>query len=658
MDDNNKYLKVVNTDSTNLNESLIKNLHFEEKVPKLVLGFISPHLDFNNISNYIKSSFPSSTKVVLTTSAGELCTFNLDKKRGNLYHEAPNSWDNIVLQSFSEDIIEEVGVLTIPLFSENIASQTISHNERIEKIASEINRTQIPFRINYETTFALTFIDGLSNSESFFTEAVYKSGKLPCLLIGGSAGGKLDFQNTFIFNDKTPVRHSAVVTLIKLKPLIKYGVFKSQSCDLMDISFLVAQSNLNKRSVQTVMSTKENRLINFVDALCIYLNCKLEDLPQKLTEYNFAIKVDDEIYIRSVSNVDIENKEISFFCDIAFGDILYLVRNKEFVSQTDSDYRKYSASKTQKPIGAIFNDCILRRLFNTNQLNSLRTFNDIPLIGSSTFGELLGLNINQTLTALFFYEVSENSTYHDEYLDGFVDKYATFCTYFKEREIHQYQLLSRVRTTLLANLKDAFPLIQDMVNILNVIYENSIESNEIIGDVIKKYEVFSNEIMHNVDTNNSLVSNMQVLTKNATGIKNVLSTISDIAIQTNLLALNAAIEASRAGEFGNGFKVVADEVKKLAKKTQVGLKDSNSSVDVTIKSIKEISDSILNASEKLNGVSESMGDINESIGKISSSSHESNSFIKDKKVNFDKLIERIHAIEAIQGQLEVLEKNF
>jgi methyl-accepting chemotaxis protein len=151
---------------------------------------------------------------------------------------------------------------------------------------------------------------------------------------------------------------------------------------------------------------------------------------------------------------------------------------------------------------------------------------------------------------------------------------------------------------------------------------------------------------------------MQVLTKNATGIKNVLSTISDIAIQTNLLALNAAIEASRAGEFGNGFKVVADEVKKLAKKTQVGLKDSNSSVDVTIKSIKEISDSILNASEKLNGVSESMGDINESIGKISSSSHESNSFIKDKKVNFDKLIERIHAIEAIQGQLEVLEKNF
>ena len=39
---------------------------------------------------------------------------------------------------------------------------------------------------------------------------------------------------------------------------------------------------------------------------------------------------------------------------------------------------------------------------------------------------------------------------------------------------------------------------------------------------------------------------MQVLTKNATGIKSVLSTISDIAIQTNLLALNAAIEASRA----------------------------------------------------------------------------------------------------------------
>ncbi|AXH08530.1 chemotaxis protein [Malaciobacter halophilus] len=652
-----EYIKVLDTNEMQLSNEKLQTLYFNENAPKLIVGFISANINFHTISEQIKSSFPSSTKVVLTTTAGELCTFNLNEKRDSLYHETNSNSNNIILQAFSEDVIQNIEILTIPLFSEDIANSTISPTTRITKIKDEINKNKISFKINHEDCFALTFIDGLSNSESFFAEAVYDSKKLPCLLIGGSAGGKLDFKDTFIFNDKTVLRHNAVVVLIKLKPTIKYGVFKSQSCEDMKISFLVAQSDVQKRTVQSVLSTKTNQIVNILDALSQYFSTPIESLPEILKDYSFAIKLDDEIYIRSISNVDISNKQLSFFCDVAFGDILYLVKNKEFTSTTQKDYERFKYQKKQKPIAALFNDCILRRLLNEDKLNSLKTFNDIPIAGSSTFGELLGLNINQTLTALFFYKVEENEEFYDDYVDNFVSKYASFCLYYKKRELYQYQLLSRVRTALLDNLKDAFPLIQDMVTIINSVYKNTKEGNEVIDDVMNRFEKFTQEIQSNVTTNNSLVDDMKKLTEDANDIKTVLSSISEIAIQTNLLALNAAIEASRAGEYGYGFKVVADEVKKLASKTQTSLTQSNKSVDIATKSIGGISVSINDASVKLHNVSEDVFKISDSFNEIQKNSKQTNGFIEEKMRSFDKLIESINTIEVIQENLEQLEKN-
>ncbi|MGM9929557.1 MAG: methyl-accepting chemotaxis protein [Bacillus sp. (in: firmicutes)] len=78
----------------------------------------------------------------------------------------------------------------------------------------------------------------------------------------------------------------------------------------------------------------------------------------------------------------------------------------------------------------------------------------------------------------------------------------------------------------------------------------------------------------------------QELSVSSNQIGQVVKTIRGISNQTNILSLNAAIEAARAGEQGKGFSVVAQEVRKLARKTESALDHIQNQI-VTVQSTIE-----------------------------------------------------------------------
>lgn len=178
-----------------------------------------------------------------------------------------------------------------------------------------------------------------------------------------------------------------------------------------------------------------------------------------------------------------------------------------------------------------------------------------------------------------------------------------------------------------------------------------------ISDVKTKVEQLEYTMQATAAKEQNLAERLNTVSQNANEVKDVLGIIRDIADQTNLLALNAAIEAARAGEHGRGFAVVADEVRKLAERTQKSLVEIDATINVVVQSIMDANTDIAHNAGEVNALAsisvelqDGMNNVANIIHKtIDESDHTVNDFI-DTASKIKKIVDEIEKINAISKE--------
>lgn len=586
----------------------IKPLQFKEGTA-LIIAYVNSESDIDYARKVISEVTYFSKKTIILVSS------DIDPLAKNSLAVDHN--EVVVLHGFSSEMICSVESISISL------QLNLRGGAQIEAIKRDIESKAdlLKTRIDVKDTIALSYFDFRVKREDSFTQALYKSNKFPCYFIGGGTF-ESNRQRAGIFDNGAPINDSVHIVFIKLKPQIRYGVFKTHNFIEAGKSFIVAEFDDINRKLKGFIDPVTHQIRPPVEVLSEYFCCKPEQLNEKLSQYSFAVKINDELYIRSIADIFLEDGTLAYYYDAFFGLELHLVQTVNIKQRTVDDFKSFGEGKSGKPFSMLINDCALRRIRHGLKSEETDMFSDMVISSLPSYGEMFGIQMNETLVAIVFYNVQDGGYFSDRYVNQFSVYYSFYKAYYLDIRFQAMLQISHAQGDLIEYFLKLRPAtisvteqLADISSLTNITMGEMLNAQDSFSDFFSIINQQEELLMH------GLKNKVEALKISYEKITSIVDSISAIADKTNLLALNAAIEAARAGEYGRGFAVVADEVRKLSSVTKEQLDTASKTIQYVDSSIHEINNVIEDISKLMLSVTKQSIDLQSVINNTLDSSN-------------------------------------